>query len=89
MLNSDMARVEEQDSPEFRLSALNTQVREMVNTVLRPHGLKLVEWRLLQCLADQVDLRSCLIGRYRTHGNQPFDRPYGGQRPYRKGTVTK
>ncbi|SDE16284.1 MarR family winged helix-turn-helix transcriptional regulator [Ruegeria marina] len=51
--------IENQDPPEFHLSVLNMQIREMMNAVLRPHGLKLVEWRLLQCLADQGALSIC------------------------------
>lgn len=49
-------RIEDQDPPEFHLSVLNMQIREMMNAVLRLHGLKLVEWRVLQCLADRGTL---------------------------------
>ncbi|MGR3624539.1 MarR family winged helix-turn-helix transcriptional regulator [Pseudophaeobacter sp.] len=51
--------IEDRDPPEYHLTMLNQQIREMMNAVLRPHGLKLVEWRLLQCLADQRGLSVC------------------------------
>ncbi|SEO98151.1 DNA-binding transcriptional regulator, MarR family [Salinihabitans flavidus] len=38
------------DPPEYLLAATTRQIREMMNTVLRRHGLKLVEWRILQSL---------------------------------------
>ena len=40
------------DPPEFLLAKLNSQIREMMNSALRQHGLKLVEWRILQCLTE-------------------------------------
>ena len=44
------------EPPEYLLAKLNTQIRELMRFALRPHGLKLVEWRVLQCLLaeDQV-----------------------------------
>lgn len=41
------------EPPEYRLARLNRQIREMMHTTLRPHGLKLVEWRVLQCLMPE------------------------------------
>lgn len=38
------------EPPEYLLAKLNTQIRELMRFALRPHGLKLVEWRVLQCL---------------------------------------
>lgn len=38
------------EPPEYRLARLNRQIREMMHTALRPYGMKLVEWRVLQCL---------------------------------------
>ncbi len=40
----------EADPPEYHLAVLNRRVRETMDKVLRPHGLKLVEWRVLQTL---------------------------------------
>jgi DNA-binding MarR family transcriptional regulator len=40
------------EPPEFLLAQLNGRIREMMNAILRGHGLKLVEWRVLQCLHD-------------------------------------
>ncbi|WP_170763305.1 MarR family winged helix-turn-helix transcriptional regulator [Ruegeria lacuscaerulensis] len=51
--------IEDTDPPEYHLTTLNMQIREMMNAVLRPHRLKLVEWRLLQCLSDQGALSVC------------------------------
>lgn len=44
------------EPPEYLLAKLNTQIRELMHFALRPYGLKLVEWRVLQCLLheDQV-----------------------------------
>lgn len=44
--------LEQLEPPEYHLASVNRNIRNMMNKVLRPHGLKLVEWRLLQCLAD-------------------------------------
>ncbi|MCI5095002.1 MAG: MarR family transcriptional regulator [Rhodobacteraceae bacterium] len=46
-------KIQDVDPPEYDLMVLNSQIRSMMDAVLRPHGLKLVEWRLLQCLADE------------------------------------
>ena len=40
------------EPPEFLLAKLNSRIRDMMNTALRAHGLKLVEWRALQCLNE-------------------------------------
>lgn len=45
-------KIQDADPPEYHLMMLNMQIREMMNGVLRPHGLKLVEWRLLQSLEN-------------------------------------
>lgn len=52
-------KVQDRDPPEFHLSVLNQQIREMMNSVLRRHDLKLVEWRALQCLAEEGALSVC------------------------------
>ncbi|MEX0283267.1 MAG: MarR family winged helix-turn-helix transcriptional regulator [Paracoccaceae bacterium] len=44
--------------PEFLLAKLNSGIRDLMNTALRPHGLKLVEWRLLQCLIHADEPRT-------------------------------
>lgn len=55
-----MARIElDQDPPEFHLATLNRQIHEVMNFTLRPHGLKLVEWRVLQCLSEVRALTIC------------------------------
>ncbi len=41
------------EPPEYLLAKLNTQIREFMHFALRPHGLKLVEWRVLQCLLNE------------------------------------
>ncbi|MEX0347624.1 MAG: MarR family winged helix-turn-helix transcriptional regulator [Rhizobiaceae bacterium] len=38
------------EAPEFYLAALDRQNRENMNTALRPHGLKVADWRILSCL---------------------------------------
>ena len=45
--------------PEFHLATLNRQIRDMMNFTLRPHGLKLVEWRVMQCLSEIKMLTIC------------------------------
>ncbi len=42
--------IEDRDPPEYHLAVLNQKIREMMNLVVRPFGLKLTEWRILQCL---------------------------------------
>lgn len=56
MVEQPEHRIENADPPEFHLAALNRQIREMMDFVLRPHGLKLVEWRLMQCLDQDARL---------------------------------
>lgn len=53
---NDAADLDQFEPPEYLLARLNTQIREMMHHALRPFGLKLVEWRVLQCLLpdDQV-----------------------------------
>ena len=41
------------DPPEFHLALVNRLIREMMNGLLRRHGMKLVEWRVLQCLSER------------------------------------
>ncbi len=52
-------KVQDRDPPEYHLSVLNQQIRELMNSVLRRHDLKLVEWRALQCLAEEGALSVC------------------------------
>ena len=49
-LPAELFALIEADPPEFHLAALNRRIRETMDRVLRPHGLKLVEWRVLQSL---------------------------------------
>lgn len=42
--------IEDRDPPEYHLAILNQRIREMMNIVVRPFDLKLVEWRILQSL---------------------------------------
>tara|TARA_R110000787_G_scaffold250480_3_gene356104 strand:- start:85 stop:564 length:480 start_codon:yes stop_codon:yes gene_type:complete len=44
------------DPPEFLIALAGRHIQEMMNAVLRGHGLKLVEWRILDCLAAQQNL---------------------------------
>ncbi|MGJ8615667.1 MAG: MarR family winged helix-turn-helix transcriptional regulator [Sulfitobacter sp.] len=44
------------DPPEFQIALAGRHIQEMMNAVLRRHGLKLVEWRMLDCLAVQQNL---------------------------------
>lgn len=46
------------EPPEYLLAKLNSRIRDLMNAALRTHGLKLVEWRLLQCLADAEQPRT-------------------------------
>ncbi|MEZ5810438.1 MAG: MarR family transcriptional regulator [Rhizobiaceae bacterium] len=39
------------DAPEYYLASLDRQNRENMNAALRPHGLKVADWRILSCLA--------------------------------------
>ena len=52
-------QIQDRDPPEYHLSQVNQQIRDMMNAVLRRHNLKLVEWRVLQCLADEGTLSVC------------------------------
>ncbi|NRB03184.1 MAG: MarR family transcriptional regulator [Rhodobacteraceae bacterium] len=52
-------KIEDADPPEYHLMVLNSQIRGMMDASLRPYGLKLVEWRLLQCLAEEGALSIC------------------------------
>ena len=45
--------IENEDPPEYHLASLNRDIRDLMNLTLRRHGLKLVEWRLLQCLETE------------------------------------
>lgn len=53
---TDAPDLDQFEPPEYLLAKLNTQIRDLMRFALRPHGLKLVEWRVLQCLLheDQV-----------------------------------
>ena len=44
------------DPPEFQIALAGRHIHDMMNTVLRGHGLKLVEWRILDCLSTQQNL---------------------------------
>ena len=46
------ANLDRFEPPEFLLAKLNSRIRDMMNAALRAHGLKLVEWRALQCLSE-------------------------------------
>ena len=52
-------KIQDTDPPEYHLMVLNSQIRAVMDAALRPHGLKLVEWRLVQCLADEGALSIC------------------------------
>lgn len=52
-------QIQDRDPPEYHLSLVTQQIRDMMNAVLRRHDLKLVEWRVLQCLADEGALSVC------------------------------
>ncbi|MCK0126574.1 MarR family transcriptional regulator [Gelidibacter sp. F2691] len=52
-------QIQDRDPPEYHLSLVNQQIRVMMNVVLRRYDLKLVEWRVLQCLADEGALSVC------------------------------
>jgi MarR family transcriptional regulator for hemolysin len=51
--------LEDKDPPEFHLAVLNVQIRELMDKALRKHGLKLVEWRILQSLGNSGTLTIC------------------------------
>lgn len=40
------------EPPEYLMASVNGMIRDMMNATLRRHGLKLVEWRVLQCLLE-------------------------------------
>ncbi len=44
------------DPPEFLIAVAGRHIQDMMNTVLRKHGLKLVEWRIMDCLSAQENL---------------------------------
>ncbi|MGJ5617749.1 MarR family winged helix-turn-helix transcriptional regulator [Sulfitobacter sp. MF3-043] len=48
--------LDDMDPPEFLIALAGRHIQEMMNSVLRGHGLKLVEWRILDCLAAQENL---------------------------------
>lgn len=54
----------EQDPPEYYLARLNRQIKDVMDSTLRKHGLTLVEWRLLQSLADQNSLTICDLAQF-------------------------
>ncbi|WP_164727043.1 MarR family winged helix-turn-helix transcriptional regulator [Shimia sediminis] len=51
------------DPPEFHIASLNHQIRSLMDDVLRRHGLKLVEWRVLQSLLNSPALTICDLAR--------------------------
>ena len=55
-LAGDISGADGQEAPEFYLASLNRQNRENMNVALRSHGLKIADWRLLQCLDRGVSL---------------------------------
>lgn len=44
------------EPPEFLIALASRHIQNMMNNVLRDHGLKLIEWRMLDCLAAQKNL---------------------------------
>ena len=44
------------EAAEFYIASLNRQIRENMNAALRPFGLKLADWRLLQCMERSAKL---------------------------------
>ncbi|MGJ8627157.1 MAG: MarR family winged helix-turn-helix transcriptional regulator [Sulfitobacter sp.] len=44
------------DPPEFLIALAGRHIQDMMNSVLRGHGLKLVEWRILDCLLSGQNL---------------------------------
>ncbi len=59
MSNSMTQKIQDQDPPEYHLSLVTQQIRDMMNAALKSHDLKLVEWRTMQCLADEGALSVC------------------------------
>ncbi len=51
--------IDQFEPPEYFIATLNRQIREMMEFSLRPFGLKLVEWRLMQCLETRPTLTIC------------------------------
>ena len=47
------------EPPEYLIALAVRQIQDSMNTALRKHGLKLVEWRMLQCLSGQDGLTIC------------------------------
>ena len=54
----------ETDPPEYYLARLNRQIRDVMDSTLRKHSLTLVEWRLLQSLAEQNSLTICDLAQF-------------------------
>ena len=44
------------DPPEFLIALAGRHIQDMMNSVLRGYGLKLVEWRILDCLLSGQNL---------------------------------
>ncbi len=44
------------EPPEFQIALAGRNIQDMMNSVLRQHELKLVEWRILDCLATRQKL---------------------------------
>jgi len=59
LLSADEELVQDLDPPEFHLAVLNKQIREMMDITLRPYDLRLVEWRILECLRTGRSLTIC------------------------------
>lgn len=51
------------DPPEYYIAVLNRQIKEAMDATLRPYGLKLVDWRLLQCLELEMPLSICDLSK--------------------------
>lgn len=47
------------EPPEYLVAAWQRQMQDVMNSVLRRHGLKLVEWRILQCVGAEPNLTIC------------------------------
>lgn len=63
--NADVESVllSRQDPPEFYIATLNRQIKDVMDAALRPYDLKLVDWRILQSLEQEMPLSICDLSK--------------------------
>lgn len=61
--NVDDVLLSRRDPPEYYIAILNRQIKDGMDAALRPHDLKLVDWRILQSLELEMPLSICDLSK--------------------------